>query len=99
MESEEQEAAMPTPEVVAVPPAADEGPVLSFSAFAATLRPAIRRDAKGHPIGIASAGHPDEIWLKHLRKVHGVEKHTSAGWFTVIDGHRGEPAHPAGMGG
>ena len=91
---------MVEPEVreIEAPTQAGSDLIMSLSAFAVTLRPVIRRDARGRPAGVASAGHPDEIWLKYLSRRHGAEKHTSAEWSALIDSHRDEPAHPAGIG-
>ncbi len=84
---------------------ADE-PQVAFAAFAQTLRPRRitvppARGATGRaavPQVRIEPGHPDEIWLKLLGMRHGREKHTPAGWRALIDGYRGQPAHPSVMG-
>lgn len=73
--------------------APDPGPRMSFRAFAATLRPQpIRNRRTGAVVGI-SAGAPDEIWLKHLGRLHGSEKHSEQEWQALIAGYAKEPAY------
>jgi hypothetical protein len=72
-----------------------------LSAFAATLRPRrvpLTRNGKtvvfkGRPVMTATAGHPDEIWLKLLKLRHGTEKRTHAQWRAAIDALRNQPAY------
>lgn len=64
----------------------------SFQSFAATLRPrAIRDPRTGRAIGL-TAGQPDEVWLKWIGRMHGMEKHTLVGWQALIDGYRKQAA-------
>lgn len=66
---------------------------MSFQAFAATLRPQPIRDRRtGRQVGL-TAGHPDEIWLKLLARLHGREKHTAGEWQALIKRHAAEPAY------
>jgi hypothetical protein len=65
---------------------------VSFQQFAATLRPQPIRDPQGRMVGL-SAGGRDEIWLKHLGRLHGHEKHTFAEWQALIEQYGKEPAH------
>jgi hypothetical protein len=65
---------------------------VSFQQFAATLRPQPIRDRQtGKQIGL-TAGQPDEIWLKHLGRLHGREKHTFAEWQALIEQYGKGPA-------
>ncbi len=74
-------------------------PPVPFQAFAATLRPPLRRDpASGQVLGVAGPGHADEIWLRWIGRMHGRERHTLAEWSALIDGYRDEPAHPSVLG-
>lgn len=78
-------------------PERDDGPPVALADFAVTLRPPLIRDGRGRVVGVGGPGHPDEIWLKHLSRMHGRERHTMAGWAAIIDRYRHEPAHPMGM--
>jgi len=83
---------------VSRPPEAEQEFPVAFQTFAATLRPQYVRNAAGRVIGLAGPGAPDEIWLKHIKKLHGNEKHTPSGWKAVIDSYRDKPAHPSVLG-
>lgn len=65
---------------------------ISFQAFAATLRPQPIRDQQGRQVGL-TAGQPDEIWLKHVGRLHGREKHTMAEWNTLIRRYASQEAY------
>ena len=72
-----------------------------LSVFAVTLRPRrvpLMRNGKtvvfkGRPVMTATAGHPDEIWLKLLKLRHGADKRTHAQWHAAIDALRNQPAY------
>jgi len=72
--------------------AVDPGPMMAFQAFAATLRPQPVRDRQGRQIGV-TAGSPDEIWLKHIGRMHGREKRTLVQWKGLIGHYRNQPAY------
>jgi len=75
---------------------AEASPVpVAFAVFAASLRPPLKRDDKGKVVGIEGPGHADEIWLKFIKRQHGMERHSLAGWMALIDRYRDQPAHPA----
>jgi hypothetical protein len=79
---------------VAVPIQASNSHPMSFQAFAATLRPQpIRNTQTGRVIGI-TAGQPNEIWLKHLGRLHKQEKHTAEQWTALIEQYGKESAYP-----
>jgi hypothetical protein len=73
--------------------APDPGPRMSFRAFAATLRPQPVRDRRTGAIVGISAGQPNEIWLKHLGRLHGSEKHMAQEWQALIGEYAGQAAY------
>lgn len=96
----------PLPEPAPVAEAPTEsfaGPPMPYSAFAATLKPRrvplVRAGRpvvqNGRTLMTATAGQPDEVWLKLLKIRHGGEKHTVQGWNALINAMRDEPAHPS----
>lgn len=80
-----------------------ESPV-PLGVFAASLRPRkigsrtiTPRRGKGAPrqIDVFAQGDPNEIWIRHLKIMHGNERHTPSEWQLLIDAYAQQPAHPA----
>lgn len=65
---------------------------ISFQAFAATLRPQPIRNLQGRQVGL-TAGQPDEIWLKHVGRLHSREKHPVEEWNALIGRYASQGAY------
>jgi len=87
----------------AVDVAGNDSPVelaVPLRVFAATLGPRVTHRQViigGVPrmvAATASAGHPDEVWMKLLSMRHQNERHTMTEWQALIEKYRDEPAHP-----
>lgn len=57
-------------------------------------RPRVRIVGAVAPRERVQAGHPDEVYLRLLRRDHRMERHTEDGWRGLIDRYRNLPAHP-----